>query len=77
MSLTATTKRLKVIFEEQNVHRKLWKSLTYFSSYKSLHAVHFQGCTYAQGRPGSTLNPSDVAEIYILPKQEMKDKAEL
>lgn len=32
---------------------------------------------YAQGRPGSTLNPSDVAEIYILPKQEMKDKAEL
>lgn len=77
MSLATTTKMLKVIFEKQNVHRKLWKSLTCFYSYKSLHAVHFQGCTYAQGRPGSTLNLSDVAEIYVLSKLERKDKAEL
>ena len=42
MSLATTTKMLKVIFEEQNVHRKLWKSLTYFYSYKSLHACIFK-----------------------------------
>lgn len=70
MSLTTTTKMLKVIFEEQDVHRKLWKSLTCFSSYKSLHAVHFQGCTYAQGRPGSTLNLSGVAEYTYYPNRK-------